>query len=290
MKKSALVLDDFFDLLPDAVVLVDSEGRIVFANIAIRWLLGYEPDELKNQPLGILIPENFRGTHEKHLARFRESGKPTSMGNRPLLHALHESGQEKPISISISNLDLDGVRYSIAIMRDGGDLHSQITSATAQAETDALTGIGNRLRLSRAIQAAIKNASAFGLLFLDLRKFKPFNDVYGHETGDRVLQIIARRLVADIRSHDVAVRLGGDEFVVLLADLADRELLRQRAAALARTVSKTIHIDRISSEIGVNIGGAIYPRDGDSEAGLLRVADRNMYRAKQNGLSYCIDG
>ncbi len=139
------------------------------------------------------------------------------------------------------------------------------------------------------MQAAISNARPFGLLFLDLKKFKPFNDLYGHEIGDKVLQIIARRLVADIRAQDIAVRLGGDEFVVMLADLADSGLLRQRAATLARTVSQTIHIDHISSEVGVNIGGAIYPRDGDTEAELLKTADQSMYRAKQGGLDYHID-
>ena len=289
MKNANLVLGQFFDVLPDAVIVVDDTGSIVFANSAIANLLGFTADELLGQPLGILIPETFRGAHEKHLARFRDSGAPTSMGARPLLQALHKSGHEKPVSISISNLDLDGQRYSIAVMRDGGDLHSQITSATAQAETDALTGIGNRLLLSQAMQAAMADSKCFGLLFLDLTRFKPFNDEHGHEAGDRALKIVARRLVGDIRAQDVAVRLGGDEFVVMLTDLGDGALLRQRAAALARTLSQPMHIGEISSAIGVNIGGAIYPRDGDNEADLLKVADRNMYRAKQAGVDYHVD-
>lgn len=289
MKHAKLVLGEFFDVLPDAVVVVDASGSIVFANVAISTLLGFTPDELLGQSLGILIPENFRDVHERHLARFRESGTPTPMGARPLLQALHKSGQEKPVSISISNLDLDGERYSIAVMHDVGDLHSRITSATAQAETDPLTGIGNRLRLSHAMRTAMEDEKCFGLLFLDLTRFKPFNDEHGHEAGDRALKIIARRLVGEIRSRDVAVRLGGDEFVVLLTDLGDGALLRQRAAALARALSQPIHIGEISSSIGVNIGGAIYPRDGDSEAEMLKVADRNMYRAKQAGVDYHVD-
>ncbi|UCH40568.1 MAG: diguanylate cyclase [Gammaproteobacteria bacterium] len=286
MKNTELVLGEFFNVLPDAVIMVDSRGNIVFANEAVNGLLGYAADELVDQPLGILIPENFRDAHASHVLRFRDQGKATAMGARPLLSALHKSGHEKPISISIANLDLEGQRYSIAVLRDAGDLHSQIADANAQAETDALTGIGNRLRLSRAMQAAFQTSSPFGLLFLDLKKFKPFNDTYGHETGDKVLQIVARRLLTEIRSQDTAVRLGGDEFVVLLADLADRGLLQQRAATLARSVSQPIHLGELTSEIGVNIGGAIYPCDGDTEAGLLKIADQNMYRAKQAGVDY----
>ena len=289
MKNTVLGLGEFLNVLPDAAIIVDDKGIILLANDAVDGLLGYTADELIGQPLDNLIPENHRRAHALHFTRFLKQGKPTAMGLRPLLNALHKSGEEKPISISIANLDLEAGRYSIAIMRDGGDLHSQLTSANALAETDALTGIGNRLRLSRAIQAAISDSSPFGLLFLDLRKFKPFNDLYGHETGDKVLKIVGRRLVAEIRSRDVVVRLGGDEFVVLLADLSDSRLLRQRAVTLAQSLSRPIHIDEISSDIGVNIGGAIFPRDADTEAELIKVADRNMYRAKQAGVDYHID-
>lgn len=289
MKNTVLELGEFFDVLPDAAIVVDDSGNIVFANKAVKVLLGYTIDELIGQPLDNLIPENHRRAHASHFTRFLQRGRPTAMGARPLLNALHKSGKEKPISISIANLDLEGGRYSIAIMRDVGDLHSQLTSANALAETDTLTGIGNRLRLSRAMQAAISDSSPFGLLFLDLRKFKPFNDLYGHEIGDKVLKIVGKRLVSEIRSRDVAVRLGGDEFVVLLADLSDSRLLRQRAVTLAQTLSRPIHIHEISSEIGVNIGGAIFPRDADTEAELIKVADRNMYRAKQSGVDYHIE-
>lgn len=170
MKETVLVLGDLFNVLPDAIVVVDGVGRIVFANAEVSGLLDYSADELIGKPLNCLIPENYRVAHESHFAKFYDRGKPTSMGLRPLLSALHRSGREIPISISIANLDLDGERYSVAVMRDGGRLHSEITQATVQAETDVLTGIGNRLRLSRQMQAALTSARPFGLLFLDLKK------------------------------------------------------------------------------------------------------------------------
>jgi diguanylate cyclase (GGDEF)-like protein/PAS domain S-box-containing protein len=286
MKDTVLLLGDLFNVLPDAIVVVDGAGLIVFANAPVKGLLDYSADELMGQPLNCLIPESYRKAHESHFAKFFDRGKPTSMGARPLLSALHKSGREIPISISITNLDLDRERYSVAVMRDGGEMHSKITQATAQAETDLLTGIGNRLRLSRAIRTALAASSPFGLLFLDLKKFKPFNDNHGHEVGDKVLQIVARRLQAQIRSEDLAARLGGDEFVVMLDGLADIELLEQRAAKIAKSLTRTFQIGDLSSVVGVNIGGAMYPRDSETEAGLLKVADQNMYRAKQTDADY----
>ena len=288
MKDKLLVLGDLFNVLPDAMVVVDGAGLIVFANTAVKKLLGYSAEELMGQPLGGLIPESNRTVHESHFKRFHAQGKATSMGARPLLNALHKSGREAPISISIANLDLEAERYSVAVMRDSGELHSEITQATVQAETDALTGLGNRLRLSRALQAALAASSPFGLLFLDLKKFKPFNDNHGHEVGDKVLQIVAKRLQTQVRGADLAARLGGDEFVLMLDGLVDIELLERRAAAVATSVARPFRIGALSSSVEVNIGGAIYPRDGSSEVALLKVADQHMYRAKQTDVAYYV--
>lgn len=286
MKDKLLVLGDLFNVLPDAMVVVDGAGLIVFANTAVKKLLGYSVKELIGQPLERLIPESNRAEHESHFKRFHAKGKATTMGARPLLNALHKSGREAPISISIANLDLESERYSVAVMRDSGELHSEITQATVQAETDALTGLGNRLCLSRVIRVALDASNPFGLLFLDLRKFKPFNDNHGHEVGDKVLQIVAKRLQSLVRRADLAARLGGDEFVLMFDGLMDTKYLKQRAAAVAATVAQPFRIGGLTGSVEVNIGGAMFPRDGNSEAELLKVADQRMYRAKQIDVSY----
>ena len=101
-----------------------------------------------------------------------------------------------------------------------------------------------------------------------------------------MLQIVARRLQAQIRSRDLAARIGGDEFVVMFAGLSGIELLKQRAVSIASSLNQPFHIGDLSSSVGVNIGGAIYPQDSESEEGLLNIADQNMYQAKQAGLDY----
>ncbi len=275
--------------MPDAIIVVDGEGRILFANAGVQDQFGYTPEELCKQSLDCLIPESYRRQHRADLAGFREHGKPRIMTHRPVILGLDKAGEEIPLSISIANLEIEGGTYSIAVIRDGGDVQSEITQVTHQAETDPLTGIANRLRVSHQLESAIAADRPFGLLYLDLEKFKPFNDRYGHEVGDRVLKIVASRLQAMVRMNDLAARLGGDEFLLVFDQLRDRDILEQRATAVVEGITRDFHIGDLTGAIGVNIGGALFPRDGESENDLLRTADRNMYRAKQSGRAYCVE-
>lgn len=193
------------------------------------------------------------------------------------------------MSISIASFVLDRKRYSVAVIRDASELERTLGDALAQAETDALTGIGNRLHLRRRLRERIGARRPFARLFIDLTLFKPFNDAHGHQAGDEVLRLVARRLQAIVRTGDVAARVGGDEFVLLLDAVQDRELLARRAAEVAATLTQPFRLDRIAGRVGANVGGALFPADGSDEAELLRRADRRMYRAKRSGRGYCGD-
>ncbi len=289
MTSSLSNVADLFDVLPDGVIVIDALGRIALANTAACRLLGYAADELAGQPLGQLIPESYRKQHERRVAQFRESGQPRAMGSRPVLYALAKSGKEVPVSISIANIDLAGGRFSVAVLRDAALVRDQLRAAVAQAETDPLTGLGNRLHLSNRMQTALAAARPFGLLFLDLRHFKQFNDEHGHKIGDDVLRLVAKRIQALVRARDVAVRFGGDEFVILVDLMSDPRLLASRASAMVESIEQPFRIDGLSGRIGINVGGAIHPRDGNTEEELLALADRNMYRAKRSEQPYCID-
>jgi diguanylate cyclase (GGDEF)-like protein/PAS domain S-box-containing protein len=287
MTAGLAALGDLFDVLPDAVIIVDREGNIVLANRAIQRVFGYRPDELIGGPLDRLLPERHRAQHRLRVASFRAHGHATAMGSRPLLYALAKSGAEIPVSISIANFDLEGERYSVAVIRDASGVSDSLGEAIAQAETDALTGIGNRLHLSRCMRERIAGRQPFALLFIDLTRFKPFNDRHGHRVGDEVLRLVARRLQAMVRAHDVAARVGGDEFVLLLDGVEDRGPLARRAADIAATLEQPFRFDHITGSVGANFGGALFPADGRDEAELLQVADRRMYRAKKSRRAYC---
>lgn len=281
-------LGALLDVLPDAAIVVDDTGRIIFASGAVTSLLGYESHELTGQPLSLLVPQRFREAHERHASEYAAHGKPMPMGSRPVLFAVHKSGAEVPVSISLSRLDIDGLPCSVAVLRDASRFQEQIGQMLEHAELDALTGLGNRLHLARKL--ASSRSAGFALLYLDLAQFKPFNDRHGHRVGDEVLRVVARRIKATIRATDTAVRVGGDEFVVVLEDLTDVEQIEARAMAVADSIVQPVHIGSIVGEIGVNIGGAIYPLHAASVDQLLERADEAMYRAKQSRQTYCLFG
>lgn len=284
-------LDDLLDILPDAVLMVDAQQRIVYANPAVRALLGHAPQELVGAELATLIPTPLRERHGAMVARYQHEGAPMQMGSRPVLHAVHRQGSLVPVSISLCNWTLgDGRRVSVVVLHDVSALHTHLDRATALAETDALTGLGNRLRLSNWMRQPRALGQPFALLYMDLHRFKDVNDTLGHAAGDHALQIVARRLQSQVRAADIAVRLGGDEFVVAFDALGDAERLAHRAHALAEAVSQPFRVDAAACELGANIGGAIFPQHGKSEAALLAAADRAMYRAKQAGQGYRLAG
>jgi diguanylate cyclase (GGDEF)-like protein/PAS domain S-box-containing protein len=271
----------------DGAVVIDRDQRIVFANAAAERIFGYPPDALVGKPLAMLVPERLRSRHTESCREYLRAGAPALMANRPVLQALHMSGAEVPVSISICNFDAGGSRYAIAIVRDAATVSSELGQAAARAETDVLTGLGNRAALSRRLRHELADARrGFGLLYLDLCRFKPFNDRYGHRVGDRVLRIVAERIRGAIRRRDLATRVGGDEFVVLLPGVAHPALLEQRASLVGDSICRPFSVEGVTGQVGVSIGGVIAPPHGATEAALLERADQAMYEAKRRGILF----
>lgn len=152
------------------------------------------------------------------------------------------------------------------------------------ANHDRLTNLANRNlfydRLQHAITRLHRSERKLALLFLDMDRFKPVNDTYGHATGDRVLQQIAARLKLELRGQDTVARLGGDEFAVLIEDVETRREVDQVVARLKAAIETPYELDGHRIRLGVSIGVAYYPEDGLLIEELLSVADRNMYGEK----------
>ncbi|HSC69349.1 MAG TPA: diguanylate cyclase [Cellvibrio sp.] len=149
---------------------------------------------------------------------------------------------------------------------------------------DQLTHLPNRSlfydRICSAIARAKRNNSIFSLLYLDLDKFKAINDLYGHTTGDLLLEQVARRLELCIRESDTVARLGGDEFVILLENSQVPEQSLGVVEKIHDVFSAQFELAGQCINIAPSIGIAQYPRDGDDEQALLRHADKAMYAAK----------
>ncbi len=155
------------------------------------------------------------------------------------------------------------------------------------AQHDSLTGLANRRLLEElydSVEAlARRRGGAMALLFLDLDDFKQINDTLGHGAGDEVLVQVAARLQGAVRESDLVARVGGDEFVVVLPELGRPEDATAVADKMLRAVTAPLRLLGQEYQLGISIGIARYPQDARDLHGLLRCADRAMYRVKSGG-------
>ncbi len=156
-----------------------------------------------------------------------------------------------------------------------------------QAYHDSLTLLPNRLlfrdRITIALAHARRNNRVSAVMFLDLDQFKLVNDTLGHTVGDRLLQVMAARLVTCVRADDTVARMGGDEFTILLADLHDRRGAASVAQKVLEAVRHPAIVDEHELYVSTSVGIAMFPDDGEDAETLLKNADRAMYRAKELG-------
>ena len=176
------------------------------------------------------------------------------------------------------------IRYAVARQH-----HADHLSRLAQY--DELTGLANRTlfrdRLDRALAWARRHERLAAVIILDLNGFKVVNDRLGHSAGDRLLGLMANRLTGRLRETDTVARLGGDEFAVVIENLAKPEHAALVARKLLDTVAPPLEIDGRTVTVTASLGVALYPKDSQDAASLIREADRAMYRAKSEGGNLC---
>jgi len=153
-----------------------------------------------------------------------------------------------------------------------------------RSEFDQLTDIHNRFSLDKRLEAQIemarREASIFGLIYIDLDEFKQVNDLYGHQVGDLYLQKVALRMKGQLRSHDQLARLGGDEFAALVTVVRSRAEVEEIAHRMERSFDEPFAIDGYNLTGSASVGVAIYPEDGGNKDSLLSAADAAMYVGK----------
>lgn len=171
----------------------------------------------------------------------------------------------------------DGTVYEVMqVVQDIG----QKVELENMANTDSMTGLFNERYFSRVLNICEAKKLPFVLYYLDLDRFKPVNDTYGHLMGDRLLKEIAARLLRCIRSRDYAFRIGGDEFALIVSADMDEGQRARMAERIQTTLSAPVVLDGKELSVGVSCGCACYPEDGD--ASQVRIAaDSRMYETKQ---------
>ncbi len=205
-------------------------------------------------------------------------------------------GQPRFIEVRAAPLPTEGSAGG-AIIMSARDITSRINAETKLWESqrqldymlhhDPLTGLANRLllqdRLEHALMEAQRDRYAVGLLFIDLDQFKSVNDTLGHEFGDRLLQVVAKRLCQCVRESDTVARLAGDEFTIILERIKDAHHASVVAQKIIRVLSRPIKLDNHRVGVGASIGISLFPTDSREAGALLKHADAAMYLAKEKG-------
>jgi diguanylate cyclase (GGDEF)-like protein len=200
------------------------------------------------------------------------------------LGLLSVSVRSRPERLHLSEdlLDrLSGVVAQATTALQNGRLVDLITH---QATHDQLTGLANRVRFTAELHDAVSRAGggaeSGALLYLDLDRFKPVNDAFGHETGDAVLVAVAARLQHCTRAADVVARVGGDEFAVLLRSAGPEEI-ETVSHRITEAFEEPFAVGDRRLSLGVSIGRSLYPLDAHDADGLLRRADAAMFATKR---------
>ena len=149
------------------------------------------------------------------------------------------------------------------------------------ANTDALTGLFNKRYFEKMMEIRDGKKKTYTLFYMDLDLFKPVNDTYGHEMGDKVLKGVAKRLLKCIRSNDYAFRIGGDEFMLILNGNLDAQICKKRIERIKKLIGEPYEFDGHTIKIGISCGSAVYPDDADCAADIQKIADKRMYEDKK---------
>jgi len=280
------------DSIGDAVLSTDLEGKVTYLNVVAEKITGWTREEAIGKDIDEVFVIIDGGTREPCANPLRTAiTKNRTVGLTPNCILIRRDGAEFAIEDSAAPIhDQHGLATgAVIVFHDVSVARALGAEMSHLAQHDILTNLPNRTllqdRLTQAIATASRNDFQIAVLFLDLDGFKHINDSLGHATGDRLLQLVAKRLLAAVRTSDTVCRLGGDEFVILLSEVAHAGDAGVKAGKILSALSAPFEMEQITLRVTGSIGVTTYPVDGQSAELLIRNADLAMYQAKDKGRS-----
>ncbi|RYC29330.1 EAL domain-containing protein [Lichenibacterium minor] len=267
--------------LAQEVLFIHRDGVVLEVNSAGERLFKAPADDIIGRPVMSLFAKDSAPA----LIR-RERCPP--MDRRPEeMDFLSVDGTHVTVELSCQPIDYLGKPATVVALRDLTDRKRDEARIRHLARHDALTNLPNRFnlqeRLDIALDTAAQTGAAIALVYIDLDRFKPVNDLYGHAAGDALLVQASKRILGEIHAVDSLARIGGDEFVMILTSQPQPEKASVVATRVIEALRRPFQVEGHRVEIGASVGIALYPQDGADADALMRSADAAMYRVKQEG-------
>ncbi|MFZ2947932.1 MAG: CHASE domain-containing protein [Desulfuromonadaceae bacterium] len=273
-----------FEISHSGIMVTDADKTIISVNPAFSFITGYTPEDVLGQKPNLL--SSGRQNAEFYARMWRDI-KDTGYWEGELWNK-RKNGRLFPEMLSISRVNNGNgevVNY-VGIFSDITGRRKAEERILHLAHHDHLTGLPNRACLfergMHELALAQRYKHCMAVLFIDLDRFKPINDNYGHDAGDAVLRIIAHRLRNLVRATDTVCRQGGDEFVILIPDFHLNTSLGELARKLLSSIEQPCLVKGMKLTVSASIGIAAYPEHGDTFDSILQKADTAMYEAKTN--------
>lgn len=266
------------------VVITDAAGLIVYVNEVVERESGYRRDELIGQNCRIFKS----GAHDALF--YSRLWLAISMGETfsALFINKRKDGSTFYENKSISPVfDGDKSTHFVSIGKIISEQSSDLEQLSHMITHDQMTGLFNRMhfyqRLRYALSQGKRRHDQLGIFSIDLDYFKKINDTLGHQVGDEVLMVAAKRMRECVREGDICARLGGDEFAILLENTGEVASLATIAKKIISAISDPIEVRGHQLNVSCSIGISIYPQDANDPEALYRLADSAMYVAKASG-------
>ena len=282
LRSNSSFVNNLVEAIPNPLYLKDKDSVCIDCNAAFCEMLQMDKSEIVNKRIPDFLSSNAtcadalcdNGIQNRNSGDFEITyvGKDNSVSH----YVLYRSG--------FINED-DGSETTLGILYNITELKAQKELIAHQAYHDELTGLPNRFYIIKFLYELLEHDEGsihFSLLFIDLDNFKRINDSLGHDLGDDLLKLVAKRLRNSVGSKGKVARVGGDEFLILLPDVTDEVKVASQAELVNRIFEEPFEVEEHELHLSVTIGITCYPDDGHDANTLLTRSDIAMYRAKEH--------
>jgi diguanylate cyclase (GGDEF)-like protein/PAS domain S-box-containing protein len=281
--REAVALRSVAESIPAMVAVIGADRRYRFVNEAFARWCGHDSASIEHKTMLEVLG---KALYDRSLPWIERA-----LGGEHVTFDKEPGGRNPDQYLSISYVPLwltDGkVDGFVTVVQDVTRQKREESRLQHLSQRDTLTGLLNRAGLEMYLQQALSDpdhdTAQLGLLYIDIDRFKPVNDTYGHAVGDDLLKLFARRLARLVRPTDAVVRLGGDEFAVVLPGVRDIAGIANVADKVVAMAQQPFDVGGLRLTIGASVGLALGVDEAEGWAGLVKKADAMLYKAKAAG-------